>query len=85
MGAEYSQPPRIPALTSFISEAFYDQRRPPRIRCVKCLGHGRLFVESECNSCRSSWSNHTSCYTCDGYGHQTTYELCDDCFGRGIK
>lgn len=86
MGAEYSRPPKIPALTSFISESFVSQRSHSG-RCIKCSGHGKLFVEYECGSCRcdnqASWSHYSDCNSCNGYGRQTAYEICDDCFGRG--
>ncbi|CAF2646993.1 unnamed protein product [Rotaria sp. Silwood2] len=90
MGAEYSQPPRLGALSAFIEDAYGGtERGASRVRCWKCLGHGRLYIEHECTSCwcqdRTTWSNYTRHCSCNGYARQTSTEICDDCHGRGYR
>lgn len=88
MGAEYSHHGKHVAGRHLLYET-YGGRRKHRSseRCWKCSGHGRLFIEQECHSCRcedrTTWSNYSKDCSCNGYGRQTSYELCDDCHGRG--
>lgn len=89
MGAEYSQQGRRGGKKRRVLED-HDERKYPRDRrCYKCSGHGRLFVEYECYSCRNqsdpTWSNYSRQCSCNGYGRVTSYETCDDCWGRGWK
>ncbi|CAF0960216.1 unnamed protein product [Rotaria sordida] len=90
MGAEYSQPPRLSGLSNFLNEAYSrGGTGKSRVRCWKCSGHGRLYIDYECTICRchdqTSWSNYTKHCSCNGYGRQTHTELCDDCHGRGHR
>jgi hypothetical protein len=88
MGVECSQQSRNAAGRHLIYEV-HGNRRKNRLgdRCSKCGGHGKIYVESECNSCRceerTTWSNYTRQCPCNGYGRQTFSEQCDDCRGRG--
>ncbi|CAF3432363.1 unnamed protein product [Rotaria sp. Silwood1] len=90
MGAEYSQPTRLAALSTFIADANSgSERGASRVRCWKCSGHGRLYIEEECTSCRcqdqGTWSNYTRHCSCNGYGRKTSTQICDDCHGRGYR
>ena len=90
MGAEYSQQGRSSSGRHILYETFASKRKGRSgERCLKCAGRGRLFVEYECNSCRceerTSWSSYNGHCSCNGYGRQTSCELCDDCHGRGYK
>ncbi|CAF1488176.1 unnamed protein product [Adineta ricciae] len=90
MGAEYSQQGKNAVGRHLIYEA-YGRRTKGRSseRCWKCGGHGRLYVQSECNRCRcgerTTWSNYSPNCSCNGYGRQTSTEICDDCHGRGYQ
>ncbi len=91
MGIEYSHQGRTAAIGRHLIYETYNSKRKGRSgeRCCKCNGHGRIYVESECNSCRNedrrTWSNYSRHCSCNGYGRQTSYELCDDCYGRGYQ
>ncbi|UJR27071.1 hypothetical protein I4U23_008373 [Adineta vaga] len=91
MGAEYSHQGKNTAVGRHLIYETYGGRGKSRSteRCWKCGGHGRLYVEYECNSCRleerTTWSNYTRSCSCNGYGRQTSTEICDDCRGRGCQ
>ncbi|CAF0891275.1 unnamed protein product [Adineta steineri] len=90
MGAEYSHQGRNGGRRHLIYETYAGNRKGRSgERCFKCGGNGKLFVESECNSCRceerTTWSNYSRSCSCNGYGRQTSSEICDDCYGRGYQ
>jgi DnaJ-class molecular chaperone len=90
MGAEYSHQGRNAIGRHMIYETYSGKRKGRSgERCYKCGGNGKIYVESECNSCRgedrTTWSNYTRHCSCNGYGRQTSYEQCDDCHGRGYQ
>jgi hypothetical protein len=90
MGIEYSHQGKHAVGRHMIYEAYSGKRKGRSgERCFKCGGHGKIYVESECHSCRSedrtTWSNYTRSCSCNGYGRQTSYEECEDCHGRGYQ
>jgi DnaJ-class molecular chaperone len=90
MGIEYSHHGRNTSGRHLIYDAYVGKRKGRSgERCFKCDGHGQITVIYECNLCRyeertSSLSYSRQC-SCNGYGRKTSYEKCDDCYGRGYQ
>jgi hypothetical protein len=90
MGVDYSHHGRNVTGRHLIYEAYVGKRKGRSgERCFKCDGHGRIYVEYKCSSCRceerTNWLSYSRQCSCNGDGRRTSYEQCDDCYGRGYQ